>query len=186
MSPTGARRGGEQYARCWLAAKGSAAKRQAPSQHVHADVSTYVHTYVPSVTQAPSQHMHTDVTDANTKHYVSTYAGAQPTRTCMSTGATELARRGLAQLSHGAPGPQGGVLRSRKFVNYVRASGHKRSAPHSHHPGPGAWARGPVLGPVPRGPGPPAPGLGPRPRPQPIPVPTTTCPQQCRFKHVRT
>ena len=137
----------------------------------------YVHTYVPSVTQAPSQHMH-NVTDANTKHCVTTYAGAQPTRTCMSTGATELARRGLAQLSHRAPRPQGGVLRSRKFVTYVRASGHKRSAPHSHHPGPGAWARGPVSGPGPRGPGLPAPAW-----PQ---APATANTYQCTQPHARS
>ena len=86
-----------------------------------------------------------------------TYAGAH-----MSAGATELARRGFAQPSRGASGPQGGDLRSRKFMSRDRASCHKRSAPHSHHPGLGAWPRGPVLGPGPRGPGPSAPGLRPR------------------------
>ena len=128
-------------------------------QYVRTYVRTCIRTYPPIRRRPANMRIRTSRTPLPSI----TYAGAH-----MSAGATELARRGFAQPSRGASGPQGGDLRSRKFMSHVRASGHKRSAPHSHHPGPGAWARGPVSGPDPRGPGPPAPGLGPRPRPQPI------------------
>ena len=162
-----------------------------PSQ----ETGTYVHTQAPSQhmqapsqhMQAPSQHMH-NVTDANTKHCVTTYVRRRPANTYVHLHGGDRAckKRACAAVARSARAAGRGLAQP-DIRGFCPCLGPQKKRSSFSSPGPRGLGPGPGLGPRPPGPRASGPGLAPGPgHSQYVPVHTTTCPQQFRFKHVRT